>query len=161
MTKYRLLNREELDEMQKEFIDFLVLNGIVADDWEKMKMETPEKANEIVGLFSDVVFESIMRKTAYLEYRSPHDFKVFHCLEQSIVLVGMKADGIGQVDFTDPKFIAQAMENPPEGLKLYTTEKKYLKTRELEIFDLVQSGCTIADGKIFKALCMALPSDAT
>ncbi len=161
MAKYRLLNREELDEMQKEFIDFLVLNGIVAEDWEKMKKESPSEAEGIIGLFSDVIFESIMRKTQYLEYRTPQDLKAFHCMKDTIVLVGMTADGLDNVDFTNVEFIKNAMQDPPKGIKVYTSEKTYKKTRELEVFDLIQSGCTIADDKLFKAICLALPPDVS
>ena len=41
MVKYRALTHEELESMEKEFIDFLVLNGITGEDWEKLKNEKP------------------------------------------------------------------------------------------------------------------------
>jgi hypothetical protein len=33
-----------------------------------------------------------------------------------------------------------------------TTAKKYSKTREQEMFDMILSGCVISDGKNFKEL---------
>ena len=66
MAKYRLLTAEELELFEKEFIDYLVVNGITADDWEKIKSEDQFKAEQIMALFSDVVFEKIMRQTQFL-----------------------------------------------------------------------------------------------
>lgn len=48
MAKYRLLTHEELIELEKEFIDFLILNSIVASDWMKIKNEEPEKATRFI-----------------------------------------------------------------------------------------------------------------
>ena len=89
MSKYRALNIEELESLEKEFVDFLVLNGIMHDDWTKMKDEDPAAAQKMTELFSDVVWESILRKAKYLDFRSAHSIKCFQCLEDKIVLVGI------------------------------------------------------------------------
>lgn len=156
MAKYRLLTLEELEGLEKEFVDYLILNGITAEDWIKIKQEDTGNTNKIISLFSDVVFESIMRKVEFLEYREAKEIKTFQCLADKIVLVGMKADTNSNVDFTDPAFIQQASLNAPDTLKAYTSEKPYDLQRELELFDMIQNGCTISDGKVFKALCLAL-----
>ena len=75
MAKFRLLTIEELKEMEKEFVEYLILVGIAADDWVKLKDEEPEKAENIVCLFSDVVFEKIMRETQFLEKREAKELK--------------------------------------------------------------------------------------
>ena len=51
--KYRELTTLELKELEKEFIDYLIVNGITADDWVKIKEEQQEKAEDIITLFSD------------------------------------------------------------------------------------------------------------
>lgn len=157
MAKYRILSLSELKELEKEFIDYLVINGITAEDWEKIKKENPPQAERILELFSDVIFESIMRKVQYLEFREEKEIKTFQCLNEKIVLVAISAHSDKQADFTDPEYISKAMANPPETLKVYTTEKKYLKPREQELFEMTEAGATISDGNLFKALCMALP----
>ncbi len=155
MPKYRLLTNEELTELKEEFINYLIVNGIHADDWSKMLSEDTEEAQGIVDLFSDVVFESIMRKTNYLEFRSANDLKVFQCLAEEIVLVGVRTHQI-DVNFEDPEFLKAAIENPPEGLEVYTSTKKYRKERELELFEMIEAGCTIGGEELFKSLCVAL-----
>jgi hypothetical protein len=156
MSAYRLLTLEELKEMEKEFVQYLVVNGIPAEDWEKMKQEEPSKAEKLIEVFSDMVFETIMRKVQFLEYRDKKELITFQCLEDEIVMVGMKAEGDSNVDFTSQEFVQKAMVSPPDGLKVYTSEKKYQKKREVELFEMTQNGCFISEGNLFKALCLAL-----
>ena len=158
MPKYRLLTLEELQELEKEFVEYLVLNGITADDWEKIKKENPSSARHIIEFFSDVVFESIMRKVKYLELRTAHEVKVFQCLESKLVLVAMQSTVDPDIDFTNTAYIKNAMNNPPPGLKVYTSEKTYGKVREIEIFEMIRAGALITGDQLFKSLCLALPS---
>ena len=157
MPIYRLLSREELLELEKEFVEYLVLNGIAADDWEKMKINDHEGAERIIELFSDVVFEGILRKVQYLEYRAEDFVHTFQCLDDKLVLVAMECEGgEDEVNFMDSEFIQQAAVRPPENLIVNTNSKPYSKTRELELFDMISAGCTISDGSLFKTLCLIL-----
>jgi hypothetical protein len=158
MSKYRPLSLDELKELEKEFIEFLVLNGITAEDWERIKKEDTAKANHIIDLFSDVVFESIMRKIQFLELRREKQIQTFQCLPDRLVLVGLTAINDNAIDFTNPGYIEEAVSNPPERLHVFTSERIYSKERELELFEMTEAGCTISDGKLFKTLCLALPA---
>ena len=48
------------------------------------------------------------------------------------------------------------MTTPPKGLQVFTSEKKYDETREEELFRMTMNGALVSDGKLFKALSMAL-----
>lgn len=152
-AKYRELTSSELKELEKEFIDYLIVNGITADGWVRIKEEEKEKAENIITLFSDVVLEGVLRKVKFLEFRSKSDVKAFQCLEQKIVLVGMTTDN-PEIDFTDEAFFSKPVSK--KGIKVYTTEKAYTGSRELELFQMIQSGCQISDGQSFKAISLAL-----
>lgn len=153
MPKYKLLNFKELQSLEKEFIDFLVVNGITGDDWVKLKEEDPEKATKMTESFSDVVWESILRKTMYLEHYSMRSIKCFQCLVDKIVLVGMDSE---TTDLTATDFNSLTPEHYPEDVKVYTTEKPYAKVREQELFDMLNWGCQRSDGSLFKSICLAL-----
>ncbi|MFT6867877.1 MAG: hypothetical protein ACJA08_002723 [Cyclobacteriaceae bacterium] len=153
--KYRNLSTEELQELEKEFVDFLILNGITADKWIEIKETDKDAADDLITLFSDVVLAGVLRKVKFLEFRSKLDLKTFHCLDQKIVLVGMKSTN-ESVDFTNPDFINASIQNTPPGIKVYTTDKTYHSDRQQELFQMIQSGCLISDGKLFKALSMCL-----
>lgn len=156
MAQFRLLTQDELQELKKEFIEFLIVNGIDAPEWEKIKQTKPDEAHQMIELFSDVVFATILRKTHFLEYRDTHHLHLFQCLENEIVLVAMEAPKSEEIDFTNPVFLSSAMLTPPSNVKVYTSQKAYSKNREAELFDMLQNGCVITDDKLFKALCLAL-----
>lgn len=156
MIKYRKLSSDELLSLEKEFVEYLILNGITAPDWEKIKSEDKEKAGQIIDLFSDVVFEGIMRKVKFLEIRTATEIKAVQCLPEKMVVVGMICDD-KNADLSDPGFIARAATEPPAGLKVYTTELSYSEDREKELFEMTESGYIISDGALFKTLCLVLP----
>ena len=147
MAKYRLLTDEELNELQKEFIDYLILNGIEAGDWVKLKNEDSESANKIIHLFSDVVFEKIMRTTQFLEWRRDSELKILHCLKDRFVVVGLDASDIKGVDFNNADYLKKVMEDPPSNVKIFTTEILYKHQREDEIFKMTEFGYQISDGE--------------
>ena len=150
MPKYRLLSHEELESMEVDFVKFLVLNGIVADDWTKLKENDPDSAEGIISSFSDVVFEQILRKTDYIEFIDDHDIFCVQCLEDKMTLVGAKSDGAVNFKTSDPSSIVK------EGVKVFTTEKPYNGDRQKEIFDMLENGYQISEGVLFKKLCLVL-----
>lgn len=154
--KYRRLRPEELAELESEFIQFLAANTITGEEWEKIKKETPDKAERLIELFSDIVFEKTLSNIQYLEHKSPRDIKTFHCLPDKIVLNGLRIKGDSALDFTqqtDPHQMLQLLQLSGAGLQLYTAEKKYQDSREQELFRLMESGALISrDGALFKTL---------
>lgn len=155
MVKYRLLSQEELESLEKDFVDYLVVNGIAADDWVSMKTEDPEAAQNISDLFSDVVFEKILRKVAFLEIYEKNAVRSFRFDVEEIQMITMETEN-ENVDFNDPMFVTKAMTNPPNDLLIYKTEKPYSKDRNLEIFGMIENGCLISNGKLHSALESAL-----
>lgn len=154
--KYRRLSKVELQELEKEFVEYLIINGIAADDWERLKQEELGKAEDIITLFSDVVFEGILRKVKFLDYYSAYEVKSIQCLADKMVLVGMHSSD-PKHDFTDADFIKEASIHAPGGLEVYSSEKEYIKKREEELFELLKGGAIISkDGKLFKALSLSM-----
>ncbi|MGB1247866.1 MAG: DUF6495 family protein [Chitinophagales bacterium] len=153
--KYRQLTLEELKPLEKDFLAFIIVNGYTGDDWDKLKTNSPEKADKILDLFSDMVFEKIMDDVKFLEFRSKNALHCFQCLAEKIVLVKMETQDVN-ADFSDNNYLANATQNPPKDLKVTTSEKEYTKERNLEIYDMTNNGCTIADGRLFKTLCLSL-----
>lgn len=155
MAKYRILAKEELEGLEKDFVSFLVVNGIASEDWLKIKVSQPEKAEMIVELFSDVVFEKILRNVEYLEFYSTKYVRAFRCGREEIEMITMESENEAS-NFKDPSFIARSMTNPPEDLLIYQAEKPYSKVREMEIFEMIQEGCLISSAKLFSSLKEAL-----
>jgi len=50
--KYRRLRREELEELEPQFIRFLAAQSIPAQDWSKLKVTDEKRANVLIDQFS-------------------------------------------------------------------------------------------------------------
>ncbi len=151
MPKYRLLTTEELTEFEKEFIDYLIVNGIDADSWEKLKVEKPEEASKIVELFSDVVFEKILRKAKYLVFINRAYHYSFHYGEEKAELIILKfQDSEYSSDPSNLNAIMEFLSRNQTSIDFQMQTKAYKKTRELELFEMIESGCIIEDGGIFQ-----------
>ena len=155
MSEYRSLSNEELAHLEKEFIEFLILNGIDAQDWTNLKSNDINAAEKIIEQFSDVVFESIFRKVKCLELKSKNELKIVYCHENKMAIVGITAIDEPEVNFLDPAFLQAAAINPPQSIKLFFHEIDYTHKRELELFYLSENGFVITDDSMYKTLCMA------
>jgi hypothetical protein len=149
--KYRRLSETELNQLEKQFVNFLVANTITGSDWANIKKERPAYADKLVDIFSDMAFEASLKNLEYLKFREPKDMKIFHCGKETITLMGLCADEKTNIDFTQEIDIKQVMLNT-EGLSIYRNEKKYSPSREQELFKMMESGCRISDNYLFNLL---------
>ena len=153
--KYRRLTDEELKELEKEFVNFLVSNTITADDWVKLKEFDPEKAEVLIELFSDVVLDKVLKKVQYIEHRGERDLIVFNCGKDEIELFGLTVSEELEVDLTNEASVISMLLNSEMldgNVKSFKQTKAYTKEREVEIFEMIQSGCLITDDSIFNTL---------
>ncbi|MFT4736239.1 MAG: hypothetical protein ACI92W_000344 [Paraglaciecola sp.] len=158
--KYRRLTQEELQEMEKEFIDFLVINGISSDEWLVLKEQNNEKVEKIIDLFSEAVLETVYRKVSYLEHVSAREVLVFHASSASIQLVGLSAKK-EHIDFTTLSRSRWQNKDFVNSVQVLFSQKEYVKQREVELFELVENGAQVTDGNLFKQLSLLYASTLT
>jgi len=152
MAKYRALTIEELESMEKEFVDFLVLNGIPGDDWIKIKNTDPEKAEGICEAFSDVVFTKILKQCRYIERHAAKQVVSIFCDDSKMYLMGLDAPDDSDIDFTNKSHLDKIKTNLHKGLHTVKSEKEYSKEREMEIWEMLNNGFFISDQKLYMAL---------
>ena len=150
--KYKRLESAELKELEKEFIHFLASAQITGADWEKMKENEVEKAEELIEVFSDLVYEKVMSKIDYLEYRDSKSLNIFHLTNDRIVLVGLRVKENQSLDLMADNVFEQWNQSSMNAVNLVKIEKGYLKERGVEVFELLQTGCFITDGKLYNLL---------
>lgn len=150
--KYKRLSTEELQALEPEFINFLASAQITGADWEKMKKNEIEKANELIDVFSDVVYDKVMSKIKFLEYRDAKTMNIFNCGDDKMILVGLRVKENNSLDLTAPNIFSQWNSTNAGAVNVIRTEKNYSKERGVEVFDLLQSGCLITDDRLFKLL---------
>lgn len=155
--KYRRLTLEELGELEQEFVRFLASNSIVSEEWMTLKTAQPEKAERLIEIFSDIVFEKVISKIKFLEHRSPNDLKLFKCDEDLIQLIGIKVIGANSIDFTQKQTAEEMISKfrlaPQGSIKMFSAEKKYKNNdRSTELFQMMEDGCLISDGKLYEMM---------
>ncbi|MDQ3046452.1 MAG: DUF6495 family protein [Bacteroidota bacterium] len=150
--KYKRLNTEELEALKPDFIHFLSAAQITGPDWEKLKQEEIGKAEELIDVFSDMVYDKVLRKIFYLEYRDAKSLNIFFCGPEKMKLVGLRVKEHSALDLTSSDVLEQWNKNNNSSVNVVLSEKTYVKEREEEVFDLLQSGCLITDQKLFDLL---------
>ena len=75
--KYTRLTKEQLEELNQEFINFLATQSITAEEWKDIKEQKPEVAEEELDIFSDLVWEGVLSKVEYLENIAPQHMYLF------------------------------------------------------------------------------------
>jgi len=150
--KYKRLSVEELQALEPEFINYLAAAQITAQDWVKMKEKDFTKAEELVDVFSDMVYDKVLKKIKLLEFRDEKTLNIFNCLENKIELIGLRAKELSGIDFTKADAFANWDETYTQHIEVIKSERKYDSERELEIFQLLQSGCFVTDDRLYNAL---------
>ncbi len=153
--KYRKLSIEELEELKSEFINFLAVNGIAADDWERIQKEDAVKHNEMIETFSDMVMEKVLTNIKFLEHRTENSVMLFRCDDERMTLTSINIKEDTGVEFTDPKSIEVLLstDQVKDGmLSSFQTDKPYQKERTSEIFDLTKQGCMVVTEDYYNKL---------
>mgnify|MGYP006147605883 CR=1 FL=1 len=144
--KYRILSTDELEPLKDDFIKFLSANTITGEDWTKIKVEKPEEAEKIIGIFSDIVWEKSLDKIKCLEHRDEKHLKVFLCGEEKINMVGFSVNAKNAASLLDEETFIKLGSGEIKFSELnaafYASEKNYEENRSLEMFKMMEAGCT-------------------
>ena len=150
--KYTQLTKEQFEELHEEFALFLAAQSIDVKEWDTIKKDKPELADKELNAFSDFVWEKVLDKAEYLEHFSKDTLNLFKCSEndmQRIVVKVKKED----VNLLDEKYFNWFLDNSKdESIEYLKGKKAYTKENKLEIFDLIQQGGVVSDGRLFEAI---------
>jgi hypothetical protein len=149
--KYRYLTQEELQLLEEELVQFLIVNGIDGPEWEKINKTSPDKARELVGMFSDVVVHRSLEKVKFGEQGTRNRFFIFAFHKEEIELLGCicKNDAL---DISTFDLLFKALKNYPSEIELFRQTKKYQPNREQEIFTMMNNGLLLSEQSRFDLL---------
>lgn len=88
--KYTRLTKEQLEELQPEFVNFLATQSISAQEWADIKANKPAVAEEELDVFSDLIWEGVLTKVSYLENIGAQQMHLFAAFEKEIKLISVK-----------------------------------------------------------------------
>ncbi|TRO66628.1 DUF6495 family protein [Christiangramia sabulilitoris] len=147
--KYARLTKEQFEEMHQEFINFLATQSITADEWEQIKKDKPEAAEEELDIFSDLIWEGVLNKVEYLEHFSPNQVFLFHITTATIELIAIKVENEA-IDITTREGYQWLQTNLMDpAVNIYTSTKAISEDRNKDIFALIKQGANITQGQLY------------
>jgi hypothetical protein len=148
-VKYKRLTKEQFEELHKEFTNFLASQSIDKSEWDTIKSEKPEVAEQELDIFSDLIWEGVLTNAQYLEHFSKNHIFLFHCQDkfiQSIVLKALEP----QVDFMQKEGLQWLSDNMfTDTVEIHLGKKEYQEERNTAIFDLIKEGAILSDGQLY------------
>ncbi len=82
--KYARLTKEQLEELHPEFTNFLATQSIDKKEWDELKANKPEVAEQELDVFSDLIWEGVLTNAQFLEHFSKNHIFLFHCQNEWI-----------------------------------------------------------------------------
>ncbi|WP_299107430.1 DUF6495 family protein [uncultured Winogradskyella sp.] len=147
--KYSRLTKEQFEELHQEFINFLATQSITGDEWEEIKKNKPETAEQELDVFSDLVWLGVLQKVEFLEHISPQQIHLFQCNEKNMRLIALRIDN-ERVDFTTKEGFNWLRDNLlSDSVEFFNAKKDYSDDKYLDIFKMIQSGANITKGELF------------
>ena len=148
--KYTRLTKEQFEELNQEFINFLATQSITAKEWKEIKKQKPAVAEEELDVFSDLVWEGVLSKVDYLENIAPQHMYLFNAGETQLRLIGLKIKR-EEIDLTTKEGFAWLRENlMSDEVELFNADKSIETDKNIKIFELIKQGSTITKGELFK-----------
>ncbi|WP_397362436.1 DUF6495 family protein [Olleya sp. R77988] len=149
--KYSRLTKEQFEELQQEFINFLATQTITADEWATLKKEKPEVAEQELDVFSDLVWEGVLSAAKYVEHISPQNIHLFALKEDHMHVISIKIEN--PIDVTTTDGFNWLRENLMDDSVKFTQGKKdYSEDKSLDKFKLIQQGANITKGQLYEYL---------
>ena len=148
--KYTRLTREQLEELHQEFINFLATQSITGEEWEKLKKEKPEVAEEELDVFSDLIWEGVLSKVQFLENISAQQMHLFHLQEKEMKLISVKVMN-PDIDLGTKEGFSWFRKNYQSDFVEYlTASKAYSADKNLDKFNLIRQWGAITKGELYQ-----------
>lgn len=150
MMKYTRLTKEQLEELHPEFINFLASQSIDKAEWDKIKADKPEIAEQEIDVFSDLIWEGVITQAEWLEHYSKNHiflFKLNKADMESIIIHSHTA----HADFLTEGGLMWLNENIfSKEVEVKRGKKSFSEDRNAEIFSLIKQGAILSDGELYK-----------
>jgi len=150
--KYSRLTKEQFEELHPEFTNFLATQSIDKSEWDKIKSEQPEVAEQELDVFSDLIWEGVLSRAAYLEHFSKNHIFLFQCFDTYIKSIVLKSL-VPETDFLTKDGLQWLSDNMfTETIEMKIGTKEFTEERNASIFALIQQGAFLSDGQLYRQI---------
>lgn len=147
--KYKRLTKEQFESLHEEFANFLATQQIDKNEWDQLKNEKPEIAEQELDVFSDLIWEGVLTNTKFLEHFSKSHIFLFHCQEKFIQSIVLKTLN-DSIDFMTKEGLKWLGDNMfTDIVEIHLGKKNYEQERNAAIFDLITQGAILSDGQLY------------
>ena len=147
--KYKRLTKEQFEALHQEFANFLATQSIAKKEWDEIKSNTPEIAEQELDIFSDLIWEGVLTSAQFLEHFSKNHIFLFHCQEKFIQSMVIKSL-VTEVDFMNQEGLQWLSDNLfTEAVEMHIGKKEYDGNRNEAIFNLIIEGAILSDGQLY------------
>lgn len=148
--KYTRLTKQQLEELHQEFINFLATQSITGKEWEDIKANKPEVAEDELDIFSDLIWEGVLAKVQFLENISAQQMHLFHLTDKEMKLISVKVLN-PDIDLqTEVGFGWFKKNYQGDYVEYLTASKAYTEDKSLDKFNLIKQGASITKGALYK-----------
>lgn len=150
--KYTRLTKEQLEELHPEFINFLASQSIDKTEWDTIKANNPQVAEQEIDVFSDLIWEGVLGNAKYLEHYSKSYIFLFHCTEVHMMTIIIRAM-VADVDLLHKDGLQWLSDNLfTDNVEVQRGQKVFADDRNKEIFELVSQGAIFTDGELYEQM---------
>ncbi len=150
--KYARLTKEQLEELHVEFANFLASQQIDKGEWEKLKIDKPEIAEQEIDIFSDLVWEGVLKSAQYIEHFSKNHIFLFQFDDKEIDTVVLKTNN-PEVNFLMKEGLQWLGDNlHNEEVEIRYGSKSFGADRNGEIFEIIQQGGILSQGELYQQI---------
>ncbi|MFH6957842.1 DUF6495 family protein [Flavobacterium aquidurense] len=147
--KYARLTKEQFDELHAEFANFLATQTIDKAEWDSLKINKPEVAEQELDVFSDLIWEGVLSRAEFLEHFSKNHIFLFKCFEKDVQSIVLKSL-VSEIDFLTKEGLQWLSDNMfTENIEMKVGKKVFTEDRNASIFELIQQGAFLSDGQLF------------
>lgn len=150
--KYTRLTKEQFEELHPEFINFLASQSIDKAEWDSIKENKPEVAEQELDVFSDLIWEGVLTRAEFLEHFSKNHIFLFQCFDTYVNSIVLKSL-VPEVDFLTKEGLQWLSDNMfTETIEMKIGKKVFTEERNASIFALIEQGAILSDGQLYQQI---------
>ncbi|MCO6164005.1 DUF6495 family protein [Flavobacterium sp. NRK F7] len=150
--KYIRLTKEQLEELHPEFVTFLATQSIDKKEWDELKKNKPEIAEQEIDVFSDMIWDRAISNVNFIDHFSKNYIFLFKCVENTVYSYVINSN-VSHVDFLTSDGINWLSENIfSDDIEIKKGKKDISDDRNGSLFSIIKQGGIISKGELFTKL---------
>ena len=142
-------------------IDFGILSNIIhchfngtidKIEWDDIKKNRPNVAEQEIDLFSDMIWEKALTNVSHIDHFSKNYIFLFKCFQNEVLTFVIKTNN-PQIDFVSADGINWLSENLfSDEVEITRGKKDVSENRNESLFEIIKQGGIISKGELFTKL---------